>query len=104
MWACLGRLKEGLSLLRHYIDGIDKEDILLRLDSENCGDAVPVIKDFQEHFRSKNNKAQYEYNTIIVSLYGYLERYIEDLIGEYLDQVSSLVPEFLELPSSIQAN
>ncbi len=104
MWASVGKLKEGLNLLRHYIEGLDQEDLLLALNCEACGEAGPLLKQFQEHFRSKNNKAQYDYNTIIVSLYGYLERYIEDLIGEYLDQLSNLVPQFPDLPTSIQTN
>jgi hypothetical protein len=104
MWACLSRLKEGLHLLRHYIDGLDKEDCLLGLRWETCGVAGPLIKDFHEHFRSKNNKALYNYNTIIISLYGYLERFIEDLIAEHLEQLSSVVKTFTELPGPIQAN
>src|SRR3972149_5422065 len=104
MWACLDKVKEGLNLLRHYIDGLDQEDRLLGVNCDACGEAGPLLKEFQEHFRSKNNKAQYDYNTIIVSLYGYLERYIEDLIGEHLDQLSSLVSQFVDLPHSIQKN
>jgi hypothetical protein len=97
MWACVGKLKEGLNLLRHYIAGLEKEDHLLGLNCETCGDAGPLIREFQEHFRSKNNKAQYDYNTIVISLYGYLERYIEDLVGEHLDQLSTLVAQFPDL-------
>jgi hypothetical protein len=37
-------------------------------------------------------------------LYGYLERFIEDLIGEYLALLSGHVPTFTELPSTIQVN
>src|SRR2546422_5613522 len=74
MWVCIGRLKEGLALLRHYLDGLDKQDRLLALESEVCGDGRQQIKELQDHFRSKNNKARYDYNTIVISLYGYLER------------------------------
>jgi len=102
MWVCIGRLKEGLALLRHYLDGLDKQDRLLALESEVCGDGRQQIKELQDHFRSKNNKARYDYNTIVISLYGYLERFIEDLISEYLALLSSHVPTFPELPSPIQ--
>jgi len=104
MWVCLGVLEEGLILLRHYLDGLNKRDQLLALNYEVGGDAGRLIKEFQEHFRLKNNKSQYDYNTIIVSLYGYLERYIEDLIGEHMDQVSNLVAKFTDLPPSVQAS
>lgn len=104
MWACLTRLKDGLNLLRHYLEGLDKQDALLALQCDACGQAEPFIAQLQEHFRLQNNKSQYDYNTIIISLYGYLERFIEDLIGEYLDQVSSAVAEFANLPPAVQAN
>lgn len=104
MWVCIGRLKEGLTLLRHYLDGLDKQDRLLALESGACGDGKQQIKELQDHFRTKNNKARYDYNTIVISLYGYLERFIEDLIGEYLTLISSHVPTFAELPSPIQGN
>lgn len=72
------------------------------VDMYENSNAYVLNPDFQR--RHKNNKAQYDYNTIVVSLYGYLERYIEDLIGEYLDQLSNRVPQFLDLPNSIQTN
>jgi RiboL-PSP-HEPN len=104
MWVCIGRLKEGLTLLRHYLDGLDKQDRLLALNPETCGDGKQQVKELQDHFRTKNNKARYDYNTIVISLYGYLERFVEDLIGEYLTLISSYVPTFSELPSPIQGN
>jgi hypothetical protein len=102
MWVCLDRLNEGLALLLHYLDGLDKQDRLLALAPEACGDGKQQIKELQEHFRTKNNKARYDYNTIIISLYGYLERFIEDLVGEYLALIASRVPTFAELPLPIQ--
>src|SRR5688500_14183764 len=104
MWVSIGRLTDSLNLLRHYVDGLDKQDHLLGIEAETCGDARLLIKDIQDHFRSTNQKAQYDYNTIIISLYGYLERYVEDLITEYLTQISSNVPTFSELPPSIQGS
>lgn len=104
MWVCIGSLKEGLTQLRHYLDGLDKQDRLLAIDPAKCGDGNLQIKELQDHFRTKNNKARYDYNTIIISLYGYLERFIEDLISEYLALVSSHVPTFPELPPTVQGN
>src|SRR5690349_11047165 len=103
MWACLRRLKDGLHLLRHYLDTLDKHDELLALKSKACGEAGPLIAYLQNHSRLQNNKSQYDYNTVIISLYGYLERFIEDLIAEHLEQVASLVPVFALLPPVVQA-
>jgi len=102
MWLSFTRLTDGLALLRHYVDGFEKRDKLLALNWQACGDAAEVIKDLQVHFRLKNQKRQYDYNTIIISLYGYLERYVEDLITEYLTLLSSYVTTFSELPPAIQ--
>jgi hypothetical protein len=102
MWNCIDRLAEGLTLLRHYLDGLDKQDCLLALKPETCGDAIHLIKELQEHFRTTNNKAHYDYTTVIISLYGYLERFIEDLVGEYLSLISIHVQTFDELPSAIK--
>jgi hypothetical protein len=93
-----------LALLRHYLDGLDKQDALLTVDPAGCGAGAQLITQLQEHFRLRNNKGRFDYNTVIVSLYGYLERYIEDLIGEYLEQVAGFVPKFLDLPPTVQAN
>ncbi len=102
MWDCIYRLAEGLTLLRHYLDGLDKQDRLLVLNFEACGDGRQLIKELQDHFRTKHHEAHYDYSTVIISLYGYLERFIEDLIGEYLSLISVHVPTFTELPSAIQ--
>ncbi|MEI8370648.1 MAG: MAE_28990/MAE_18760 family HEPN-like nuclease [Planctomycetia bacterium] len=91
-----------LNFLRHYLDGLDKQDYLLGLKAEACGDCTKQIKQFQDHFRSSNNKTHYEYTTVIISLYGYLERFIEDLISEYLSLISDHINTFAELPKSIQ--
>lgn len=91
-------------MLRHYIDGLDKENRLIALTDAIEGDAGQVIKDFQDHFRLQNDKPKFDYNTIIVSLYGYLERYIEDMVTEYLGEISSLAPTFTDLPATIQTN
>jgi hypothetical protein len=104
MWVCTNKLEVGLNLLRHYLDGLDKQDALLLLDPETCAEAKHQVKVLQDHFKPKNNKARYDYNTIVISLYGYLERFIEDLIGEYLALIVSEVPTFSKLPTSIQNN
>lgn len=104
MWVCIGSLKEGLAQLRHYLDGLDRQDRLLTLQSEACGIGSEQIKDLQEHFRTKNNKARYDYNTIIISVYGCLERFIEDLISEYVALISNHVPTYAELPPTVQGN
>lgn len=102
MWVSIGRLTDNLNLLRHYLDGLDKQDHLLSLHSENCGDAGPLITQIQDHFRSTSQKTLYDYTSIIISLYGYLERFVEDLLTEYLIRVSTHIPKFSDLPTAIR--
>lgn len=46
----------------------------------------------------------YSYKSSIISLYGYLERFIEDVIVEYLKKISEVCPCHEKLPSSIKKN
>ena len=48
MWACVEKLKEGLQFLLRYLDALDKQDELLGLQFETCGDAAFICV-----FRSK---------------------------------------------------
>lgn len=46
----------------------------------------------------------YSYQNAIISLYGYLERFIEDRIIEYLKNISDVCLEYKSLPSEIRKN
>lgn len=52
--------------------------------------------------RSLLRSKVYTYQNTIISLYGYLERYIEDCIVEYLRNISDVCPKFDLLPASIK--
>jgi hypothetical protein len=105
MWASLIAFQYGLGQLRHYISGLEKHDRLLGAKVEDCPDGSNckiLISDLQAHFKTQNSKATFEYNTIIVSLYGYVEQYVESLIGEYLTYLSDTVPSYGQLPGALQ--
>jgi hypothetical protein len=104
MWASLDQLRDDLQVLRHYIDGLDKQDRVLAFEPSQCGAAEGSLTELHAHFRSSNRKAQYEYNTIVVSLYGHFERFIEELVVEYVKRAAALYTAFDELPDSIKAN
>lgn len=53
---------------------------------------------------SSFNKRTYEYSSLIISIYGVLERYIEDLIVEYLSLLNSMITSYLNLPLIIRDN
>ncbi|UVL54712.1 HEPN domain-containing protein [Pseudomonas sp. B21-035] len=46
----------------------------------------------------------YSYQNAIICLYGYLERFIEDIIVEYLKCVSEVCQDFTSLPKAIRKN
>lgn len=46
----------------------------------------------------------FEYNCYIISLYGYFEQFIESILAEYIDDISSLHQNYQELPRGIKIN
>lgn len=102
MWPAIQRLREQLMWLRHYVDGLDKQDAITSCAPESCGSAAAAMTDLANHFRTGGFKTRYEYNTVIVSLYGNLERFVEDIIEQYVTRVTRLVPNYLELPEKIR--
>lgn len=51
-----------------------------------------VFQDFKTHFLSfRNDKKLFEYKAVVISLYGLLEKYIEQWLQEYLTRLSSFV-------------
>lgn len=46
----------------------------------------------------------YSYQSSIISLYGYLERFVEDVVVEYLRCISDVCPEYGLLPLAIRKN
>ena len=49
-------------------------------------------------------KKVFEYNTIVVSMYGFFERFIEDILVCYLDILCHFVPNYNDLPLIIRDN
>ncbi|MCK5616842.1 hypothetical protein KAR91_84050, partial [Candidatus Pacearchaeota archaeon] len=107
MKASLLALETGLRDLRHYIKGIEIESKLLSFNYEELlpkKSNNPVIL-FQKHIsQSISSKKRFEYNTIIVSLYGFLEQFIEAIIVGYLNYLNRIIPSYDDLPSPIKDN
>lgn len=73
----------------------------------------PGDTSFEIEFRTFVNEAAgasflrskiYSYQNAIISLYGYLERFIEDSVIEYLNSISIICPKYKSLPSAIRKN
>ncbi|WP_139134157.1 MULTISPECIES: MAE_28990/MAE_18760 family HEPN-like nuclease [Pseudomonadaceae] len=46
----------------------------------------------------------FSYQNAIISIYGYLERFVEEVIVEYLKRVSEVCPEYGKLPVAVRKN
>lgn len=97
----------GLTELRYYIKGIQSE---LQLSSLELNELAPMkyealLLELKENLIYNNtNKKRFEYNTSIISLYGFFEQYIESIIRLYLYQLNEIVPEYQKLPEMILKN
>lgn len=84
----LKEFEKELSQIKEYIKHIQQVNELATILIPN----EPIFQDFKTHFLSfRNDKKLFEYKAVIVSLYGLLEKYVEQWIQEYLTRLSSFV-------------
>lgn len=96
----------GLEKLRDYISGVKLQNELLASnleEREHC-EIHNLIEDIKEHHMKFRTKKVFEYNTIIISLYGFFERYLEEIIKGYLNELNNIIDEFSNLPNTISEN
>ncbi|MDB5143671.1 MAG: hypothetical protein JWQ66_2384 [Mucilaginibacter sp.] len=56
-----------------------------------------------EHFKSfRTSKRQFNYNSLIISLYGFFEKFIENTIETYITRLNSVVKIYEHLPESVK--
>jgi hypothetical protein len=61
-----------------------------------------ILQDFQDYLLPfKTKKAVFDYKTILISLYGLLENFVESLIKDYLIHLSQIVGNYNSLPPKI---
>ncbi|MFC4815596.1 MAE_28990/MAE_18760 family HEPN-like nuclease [Flavobacterium sp. GCM10023249] len=91
--------------LKKLIEFYELEKKLLQ-DFENSNSVNDLIlneisqklKDF------RISKLTYNYNSIIISLYGSFERFIENCIISYIEEVNGIIEEYKKLPEVITKN
>lgn len=87
MKTSLSTFIKGLMDLRHYIQKIDLESQLLLCSVNEVAPAEHeiVLLEFRENLSVDTVKwRNFNYNSIIISLYGYFEQFIESLIRAYV--------------------
>ena len=95
----------SLTDLKHYINGLEIEYKVLSTPvtcrkKTICKANVIAL---QEHWDNSHvRRRRFNYNSIIVSLYGYLEQYIENIISRTASLLNDIVPSYKHLSSQIQ--
>ena len=73
--------------------------------SGDCPDLELELHEYREHCMSfKIIKSIYDYNLIIISLYGSLECFIDNIIRDYLNYLHNKINSYNDLPKAIQDN
>jgi hypothetical protein len=92
---------------RAYIEHINYTDELVRISvlDDFSEETKRILSSFQEHLKSfKVNKKVFEYKSIIISLYGILEKHIEVFVKEYLVYLSTLYKDYNDFSNTIRKN
>ncbi len=100
----LETFQERLAELRHYLEGIKLASKLLEVGTPELSSGEPLLKYQQHTLRHRLNKSRFEYNSVIVSLYGCFEQFVETLIEFYISDLNEIVPKYEKLPESITKN
>ena len=105
MKTSLESFNKGLDELKHYIQYLEKQSNLYigQINEKTHGEIGEKISSIKTLFaKFPGAKKRFEYNTIIISLYGFFETYIEGLIVGYVNSLSSIVSSFDNLPEEIK--
>lgn len=87
--------------LKEHLSSIDSKEKILEYISmqqiPDCiADSVRQLKD------ARSEEKVFNYNANVISLYGYLERYIENVIKEYVRALNTIETDFSRLPGKVQ--
>ena len=103
----LDRFKAEVNQIREYLKHIQYvNDVVgyavLEEDNQEIKSLLNTLKKHERSFRRE--KRVFEYKAAIISLYGLLEQYVETWIKEYLDSLSTLVPQYNQIDEKIRNN
>lgn len=107
MQSDLDAFSHGLADLRLYIGGYMLEEQLLSLnldDYDQSGSTIllELLEQYQQYGQQVIAKRRrFHYSSVIVSMYGYLEQFIEGLLKGYVRYLNEIVPTYKELPDRI---
>jgi len=105
MKSALAALQAGVEELRWYIKSlrIEWELLAAATASPPCSDGDGIAAKLKAHTIGRAvAKRRFAYNSLIISLYGLLEQYIETLIRSYSSGLNSVVPRYAEMPDALK--
>ena len=103
----LENFKREVNQIREYLKHIQYVNdvaayFVLESDNEQIRKLLNTLKEHDRSFRT--DKRIFEYKASIISLYGLLEKYVEIWIKEYLDFLSTVIPEYTQIHEKIRDN
>lgn len=106
MKSSLSAFKKGLSDLQLYMEGLALETKIIPIDKTGeLADWELHYKLLCDHYQATRSiKKRHDYNSIIISMYGLVEQYIEALMQNYLELLQKIVPSYHDIPVSIINN
>lgn len=98
----LNELEKLNTLIKFY----NREERLLEnYDFRSSSKEVKFLLDLSDSLRGFHiSKRQFNYNSIIISLYGAFERFIENVILTYIESINQIVKEYNNLAEEIKNN
>ncbi|MFM6332461.1 MAG: HEPN domain-containing protein, partial [Dolichospermum sp.] len=103
----LERFKKELNQIREYLKHIQYvNDVAAYHVQDNDNEQIKnLLNTLSSHDRGfRTDRRIFEYKASIISLYGLLEKYVEIWIKEYLDFLSSVIPEYTQIHEKIREN
>lgn len=92
---------DELNQLEKLIEFFDIEQEILKTESPSDS---KVIELKEKHSTFYSQKRIFNYNTLIISLYGFFEKFIENILIQYVDKVNSIFQLYNKLPEIILKN
>ena len=88
--------------IREYIKHIK---LIRKIVKNNRASSDEVMKEFYSQISLfRTSKKMFEYKSIVISLYGILEKYVTFWIQEHINTLPSLIARYDDLPEKIQNN
>ena len=98
----LQNFKYDIFNIKEYIKHISLVD---KIESSNRDIETKSLKEFCEHIHSfGTDKKIFEYKAIVISLYGILEKYINNWVQEHIELLPHLAKKYDDLPEKIRKN